>query len=89
MEKDYYKNLIIMEINHLVNRKDMLSNEIGEIATYLDTRENNVDLTRIDIESINKLRNEMKAIYDLIDKLEELKKECEQYEDNFRFKTQL
>lgn len=77
MEKDYYKNLIIMEINHLVNRKDMLSNEIGEIATYLDTRENNVDLTRIDIESINKLRNEMKAIYDLIDKLEELKKECE------------
>lgn len=77
MKKDYYKNLIIMEINHLVNRKDMLSNEIGEIATYLDTRENNVDLTRIDIESINKLRNEMKAIYDLIDKLEELKKECE------------
>lgn len=77
MNKEYYKKLINEEINYLIEKKDDISMEISEIATFLGEYTNNVDLGRLDISAINEKRNQMKVIYDLIDDLEDLKNKGE------------
>ena len=73
MKKEYFNNIISYSINFLIEKNDSLCEEIMEIATYLDFNENDISLGRLDIGAINDKRQEMYAIYELIDKLEELK----------------
>jgi len=62
--------LIDEEIAYLIEKKDDYSNEISEIATYF---QDDIELTKLDIQAINDKRSIMLAIYDLIDDLEKLK----------------
>ena len=66
---NYYKNLIDKEIKYLIEEKENLVEEITNIATYF---EKDINLTRLDIEAINDKRQEIKAIYDLIEDLNKL-----------------
>lgn len=68
-----YEKLINEEINLLIEKKEGCVSEIIEIATYIDTREHNIDLTRLNISAINEIRRKIKVIYDLIEDLEVLK----------------
>jgi hypothetical protein len=71
-DKEYYNKIVSEIILDLINKKDELVGDIEEITTYIDDRENCYDLSKIDIELINKGRLKMATIYKLIDDLQEL-----------------
>lgn len=77
MNKEYYTKLIVTQINYLIEEKENLCGEITEIATYFDDREKDISLGRLDIGAINDKRQEIAAIYKLIEELEYLKKYAE------------
>ena len=65
-----YKNKII---NGLIEKKDNLIKDIEEIATYIDTSHNDYILTPYEIKEMNKKRQEILFIYNLISKIEDIK----------------
>lgn len=78
LEKVYnkkYNDILDEIISRLIVEKDKLSENIFEIATYLDTLEYDVALTKTDIKDINNIRYKMKQIYEIISDLDKLKKE--------------
>lgn len=77
MNKEYYTKLIVKQINYLIEEKESLCGEITEIATYFDDREKDISLDRLDIGAINDKRQQIAAIYKLIEELEYLKKYAE------------
>lgn len=74
MNKEYYKSCIKDIINELINKKDLLCGDIDNIAAYIDFQSENNDLSKIDIIHINEKRNNMGAIYKLIEDLERLER---------------
>ena len=75
MNKEYYNNCIKQFIKELMEEKENYASEIGEIATYIDFQSENNNLGRLDISAINEKRNNMGAIYELIENLNKLIKE--------------
>ncbi len=74
MNKQYYNNCIKQYIKELMEIKDDYAREIEEIATYLDFQNENNNLDRLDIAAINEKRNNMVAIYQLIEDFDKLLK---------------
>lgn len=74
MNKDYYNNCIKQYIKELIEIKDNYIEEIQEIATYIDFQKDKQDLDRLDLLSINEKRNNIGAIYQLIEDLDKLRK---------------
>lgn len=74
MNKEYYKNCIKQFIKELMEEKENYASEIGEIATFLDFRDKDTSLDRLDIAAINEKRSNMSTIYQLIEDLDELLK---------------
>lgn len=75
MNKEYYNNCIKQFIKELMEEKENYASEIGEIAKYIDFQSENNNLGRLDISAINEKRNNMGAIYELIENLNKLIKE--------------
>lgn len=75
MNKEYYKNCIKQFIKELMEEKDSIVEDISNIATYLsEHKTESQDLGRLDISAINERRNNMGAIYQLIEDLNDLLK---------------
>lgn len=68
-----YKDLIDETINKLIEKKDFLVQDIEEVSTFLDMNQNDNTLSNWEVDYINSRRKKMRAIYDLIEKLEDLK----------------
>lgn len=77
MKKDLYNKLINEEINFLLEKEELLWEEIKEIACTFEYHsiEDNVDLDRLEIGAINEKRQQIFAIIELVGDLEGLKKE--------------
>jgi len=77
MKKDLYNKLINEEINFLLEKEELLWEEIKEIACTFEYHsiEDNVDLDRLEIGDINEKRQQIFAIIELVGDLEGLKKE--------------
>lgn len=72
MNKDFYKNCIKSYIKELIEIKDNYSEEIADISTYIDIQAKDNNLNRSDTLVINEKRNNMGAIYKLIEDLDKL-----------------
>lgn len=72
MNKDFYKNCIKSYIKELIEIKDNYSEEIAYISTYIDIQAKDNNLNRSDTLAINEKRNNMGAIYKLIEDLDKL-----------------
>lgn len=77
MKKDLYNKLINEEIKFLLEKEELLWEEIKEIACTFEYHsiEDNVDLDRLEINAINEKRQQIFAIVELVGNLEDLKKE--------------
>lgn len=75
MNKDYYNKLISEEIKYLLEKEELLNNEITEIATTFEyhSKEDNVNLGRLEISSINEKRQQILTIAELIHNLDKLR----------------
>lgn len=80
MNKEYYNKLINEEIKYLLEKEEMLSEEITEIATTFEYHDinDNVSLDRLDISAINEKRQQIFTITELIHNLDKLRKESEE-----------
>lgn len=74
MNKEYYNNCLKQFVKELIELKENYVEEIQEIATYIDFQEDNNDLDRLDLGAINEKRNNIGAIYQLIEDLDRLLK---------------
>lgn len=74
MNKEYYNNCISQFIRKLIDEKESIVEDIENITTYIDFQKDSQDLSNIDLCSVNKKRNDIGAIYQLIEDLEKLKK---------------
>lgn len=74
MNKDYYNKLIEEEIKYLIEKEELLNNEITEIATTFEYHsiEDNVSLDRLEISAINEKRQQVFTIGELIHNLDKL-----------------
>lgn len=74
MNIDYYNKLINEEIKYLIEKEELLSNEITEIATTFEyhSKEDNVSLDRLEISAINEKRQQILTIRELIHNLDKL-----------------
>lgn len=75
MNKDYYNKLIEEEIKNLLEKEEELCREITEIATIFEyhSLEDNVNLSRLEINEINEKRQQLFAIGELIHNLDKLR----------------
>ena len=75
MNKDYYNKLIEEEIEYLLEKEEDLCREITEIATIFEYHsiEDNVSLSRLEINTINEKRQQIFAIGELIHNLDKLR----------------
>ena len=75
MNKEYYNKLISEEIKYLLEKEELLNEEITSIATTFEYHgvNDNVKLDRLDISSINEKREQIFAITQLIHNLDKLK----------------
>ena len=80
MEKAYYNKLINEEIKYLLEKEEELQEEICNIATTFEYHNinDNVNLDRLDINSINEKRQQMLTISELIHNIDKLKLESEE-----------
>ena len=74
MNKEYYNNCIKEFIQELIYEKDSIVEDIENITTYIDFKSDSQDLRNSDITSVNQKRNNIGAIYQLIEDLGQLKK---------------
>lgn len=76
MNKEYYNKLVNEEIKYLLEKGEMLNEEITEIATTFEYHsiEDNVNLGRLEIDAINEKRQQVLAISELIHNLDKLRK---------------
>lgn len=76
MNKIYYNEMIEKNINFLMELKEVYVEEISSIASTFEYHDinDNVDLDSLDITAINKRRQRIFCIYELISNLEKLKK---------------
>lgn len=72
MNKEYYKNCLKQYIKELIEIKENYVDEISNIATYIDFQAKNNNLDRLDLLAINEKRNNIGAIYKLIEDLDKL-----------------
>ena len=72
MSIEEYNNYIRRFIRELIEEKDLLSEEISSIATFINHEEESQDLDNFDIQAINIKRNCMESIYQLIEDLYKL-----------------
>lgn len=72
MSIEEYNNYIRRFIKELIEEKDLLSEEISSIATFINHEEESQDLDNFDIQAINIKRNCMESIYQLIEDLDKL-----------------
>lgn len=79
MNKEYYNKLINEDIKYLLEKEEMLNEEITEIATTFEYHniEDNVSLDRLEISAINEKRQQLLTISELIHNLDKLKKESD------------
>ena len=77
MKRELYNKLIREEIEFLLEKEELLWDEIKEVACTFEYHsiEDNVDLDRLEIGAINEKRQQIFAIIELIGDLEDLKKE--------------
>lgn len=75
MNKNYYNKLINEEIEYLLEKEELLNEEIKEIATTFEyhSLEDNVSLDRLEIGAINEKRQQTFTISELIHNLDKLK----------------
>ena len=75
MNKNYYNKLINEEIEYLLEKEELLNEEIKEIATTFEyhSLEDNVSLDRLEIGAINEKRQQIFTISELIHNLDKLK----------------
>lgn len=66
---------------NLIDKKEEISNEISEIATFISFYDENMELDILDRKAIDEKRYMMKAIYDVIEDLETLKTNYENMEE--------
>lgn len=74
--KNKYNELINSVISNLIDRKDYFVENINDIASIVEyhSYNDNVNLSKSDIETINEDRQYILAIYKLISDLDNLKK---------------
>ena len=73
MNKEYYNNCIKKYIKDLIEEKDSIAIDIENIASYIDfTEKEDKSLSNCDIKGINERRNNIGAIYQLIEDLDKL-----------------
>lgn len=79
MNKEYYNKLVNEEIKYLLEKEEMLNEEITEIATTFEYHNinDNVNLDRLEISAINEKRQQVFAITELIHELDKLRKESD------------
>ena len=71
MRYEEYKKLIKEDINNLIDLKEQVIQEMQEIVIpSMDFPCDNYNLSKEDIDSINRLRHKEVAIYDLIEYLD-------------------
>lgn len=75
MNKEYYNNCLKQYIRELMEIEENYINEIGEIASFVETHDiekDNCNLSRLDILAINEKRGNIVAIGELIHNLDKL-----------------
>jgi len=74
MNKEYYNKLVNDEINYLIKKQEKIFNEISEVATTFEyhSADDNISLSKYDIEEINKKRKQILAISELIHNIDRL-----------------
>lgn len=79
MNKEYYNKLVNEEIKYLLEKEEMLNEEITEIATTFEYHSinDNVNLDRLEISAINEKRQQVFTITELIHELDRLRKESD------------
>ncbi len=76
MNKEYYNKLIDKEIKYLIEKEELLQEEISNIATTFEyhSLEDNINLDRLDISAINEKRQQVFSITELIHNFDKLRK---------------
>ena len=74
MNKEFYNKHIKEYIRNLIEEKDKIAEDISINATYIDFNSKTTNLSQFDINEINKMRNNISTIYQLIEDLNELMK---------------
>ena len=74
MNKDFYNNCIKQYIQDLIETKESCVENIQNIATYINFMKDSQNLDEVDLSAINEERNNIGAIYQLIEDLEKLMK---------------
>lgn len=75
MNKEYYNKLINEEIKYLLEKEELLNEEISSIATTFEYHSinDNINLDRLEISAINEKRQQILSITELIHNLDKLK----------------
>lgn len=89
MNKEYYNNVIKKIIKELIEEKDSIVENITNISTYIEFEKESQDLCKNDLDTINLERNNIGAIYKLIEDLEKLKEQDLKEKQLFIDKQQL
>jgi hypothetical protein len=74
MNKEYYNKLLKEEIKFLLEKKELLNDEIIAIATTFEyhSKNDNVNLDKLDIAAINEKRQQILTISELIHNIDKL-----------------
>ena len=74
MNKEYYNKLLKEEIKFLLEKEELLNDEIIEIATTFEyhSKNDNVSLDKLDIKAINEKRQQILTISELIHNIDKL-----------------